>query len=273
MPSHEINSNGLTQKLRLNLSQYTHIDWLAQTGSTNADLMAQPRQTIGSSQLLGADLQIAGRGRAGRAWHNTAGQSLTFSCGFETALVPTELTGLSLALGVGACEALRALCTTTWVNRLKLKWPNDLMLDDGKLAGILVETQISHQRVRIVVGIGINLSHAGTLSRNLGRQVAAWESLQSINEQNLSDIVCAIATAWHRIVFGYAQATFKSYVTPFAHLDYLSQQPVLVMHNDRCLIEGIATGVNLKGALTVTHDQGVEHVTIGDVSIRLNPKG
>lgn len=259
----------LNDALRIHLGQFARVNWVTQTGSTNADLMSQHDLLMGQSQLLGAHLQTAGRGRAGRVWLNKTGQSLTFSCGFETDLKPTQLNGLSLALGVGACEALRAQCPADQVDRLKLKWPNDLMFEHGKLAGILVETQINAKRIRIVVGMGINLTHAQTLGDTLGRQVAALNDIITLNHATIMALIGNVASSWHDIVFKYAQHGFAFFLPRFTHLDYLANQPVEVFQHQIHLFEGIAHGIDSQGALQVQNDEGIKAVTVGDVSVRL----
>jgi BirA family biotin operon repressor/biotin-[acetyl-CoA-carboxylase] ligase len=158
---------------------FGRVDWVEQTGSTNADLLAraryradsgnggkpvtaaQDRNSDGSGYraiatsteaalahrpggdpkpwLLGAHLQQTGRGRAGRAWQNRPGAALMFSCAFDTTLPPSSLPVLSPLAGLAACEALRAIAGQGG-ERLRVKWPNDVQWGDAKLAGVLVET-------------------------------------------------------------------------------------------------------------------------------------
>jgi BirA family biotin operon repressor/biotin-[acetyl-CoA-carboxylase] ligase len=259
----------ITSILNKQLTPFTRINWVAQTGSTNADLMSSHNLSAGQSQLLGAHLQTSGRGRAGRVWHNTAEQSLTFSCGFETNLKATELNGLSLAIGVGACEAMRSLCQTQNIDRLKLKWPNDLMIDHGKLAGILVETQINTKRIRVVAGIGINLTHAKQLSNTIGREVSALNDIIALSPETVINLINKIASSWHDIVFNYAQRNLSTFEARFKHLDYLLNQSVDVVQHQSPLFEGIAQGINSQGALLVRHNQETRAVTVGDISVRM----
>jgi BirA family transcriptional regulator, biotin operon repressor / biotin---[acetyl-CoA-carboxylase] ligase len=259
----------ITSILSKQLTPFTRMNWVAQTGSTNADLMSNHDLSMGQSQLLGAHLQTTGRGRAGRVWHNTAGQSLTFSCGFETNLKATELNGLSLALGVGACESIRKLCPGENIEQLKLKWPNDLMFHHGKLAGILVETQINTQRIRVIVGIGINLIHAKQLSNTIGREVSALNDFMTLKPEGVVTLINKIATTWHNIIFNYANNNLLTFEQRFKHLDYLLNQPVTVTQNQSTLFEGIAQGINSQGALLVHNGLKTRAVTVGDISVRV----
>jgi hypothetical protein len=130
------------------------VEVLPQVDSTNSELMRRSRLGQTDPVLLVAERQSAGRGRLGRQWQSQAGESLTFSLGLL--LAPADWAGLSLAVGVCLAEALHP--------QVRLKWPNDLWLDDRKLGGILIETASSAAgepgpAVRYaVVGVGLNLA-------------------------------------------------------------------------------------------------------------------
>ena len=107
-------------------------------------------------RLYLADEQTAGRGRHGRSWHSGAG-SLTFSLLTQWRL-PTERPSnlLSIAVGVAIARAIEFACAPL---RTRLKWPNDVYVDQGKVAGILIET--NHRAAdRVVIGVGINVNDA-----------------------------------------------------------------------------------------------------------------
>ncbi len=177
---------------------FGRVDWVACTGSTNADLLARARERGDRGQedraptvphatvartdapkpwLLGAHLQEAGRGRAGRAWQNRPGAALMFSCAFDTVLPPSSLPVLSPLAGPAACETLRAIAAPIG-ERLCIKWPNDVQWGEAKLAGVLVETTRNPAGGRgghtVVIGMGMNLRDGDALSHALKRQVADW---------------------------------------------------------------------------------------------------
>ena len=185
------------ERLTLALPDFGSIQWVQATGSSNDDL--SQRIKLGSSQatpwLLGAHTQHSARGRAARPWQNQAGDTLMFSCAFEPNISLSQLPGLSPALGVAACLALRQLLTPLLghesCQQLALKWPNDLQWGSGKLAGILVETaQRPGSRLPcLVVGIGLNLRGAQALSAQLSRGIAdISEILASASIASLASI-------------------------------------------------------------------------------------
>jgi BirA family biotin operon repressor/biotin-[acetyl-CoA-carboxylase] ligase len=139
----------------------SHGMWLAldvvpSTGSTNADLLARAADP-GSpeGQVLVAEEQTAGRGRLGRSWSSVPGASLTFSVLLRPANVPAARRGwLTLLAGVAVASAVRSVADVDAV----LKWPNDVLIGDRKLAGILAEQTPDGSAV--VIGIGLNVATA-----------------------------------------------------------------------------------------------------------------
>ncbi|HEY9304095.1 MAG TPA: biotin--[acetyl-CoA-carboxylase] ligase [Mycobacterium sp.] len=133
---------------------WRQLDVVAETGSTNADLIARAEggADIDGSVLL-AEYQNAGRGRHGRAWSAPPRAQIALSVGVDGASVPRSSWGwLPLATGVAVADALTAVCGVA----PGLKWPNDVLVDDGKLAGILAE--VAAPTPVIVLGLGLNVT-------------------------------------------------------------------------------------------------------------------
>jgi BirA family biotin operon repressor/biotin-[acetyl-CoA-carboxylase] ligase len=132
----------------------------AELGSTNDRALAWLAAPTGppDGTLITADAQTAGRGRLGRAWSSPAGRDLYASVVLRCGRAPTGFGALSLAVGVGLREGLlRALGDVRDLPRLGLKWPNDLLLGERKLGGILCESRWRGGEVDVVVGFGINV--------------------------------------------------------------------------------------------------------------------
>lgn len=133
---------------------WTALDVVASTGSTNADLLARAADpAVPEGQVLVADEQTAGRGRLGRTWTSVPGASLTFSVLLRPATVPAAGRGwLPLLAGVAVAAAVRSAAGVEAV----LKWPNDVLAGDRKLAGILAEQSADGSAV--VIGMGVNVA-------------------------------------------------------------------------------------------------------------------
>jgi BirA family transcriptional regulator, biotin operon repressor / biotin---[acetyl-CoA-carboxylase] ligase len=133
---------------------WRRLDVVAETGSTNADLLARAAsgEDIDGSVLL-AEFQRTGHGRHGRQWSAPPGSGIALSVGVSGASVPRSGWGwLPLLTGVAVVEALAAVTGLT----AGLKWPNDVLVGDGKLAGILAE--VAAPAPVIVVGLGLNVT-------------------------------------------------------------------------------------------------------------------
>jgi BirA family transcriptional regulator, biotin operon repressor / biotin---[acetyl-CoA-carboxylase] ligase len=136
---------------------WTALEVVPSTGSTNADLLARAAADPGSpeGQVLVAEEQTAGRGRLGRSWSSVPGASLTFSVLLRPDAVPAARRGwLTLLTGVAVASAVRSVGCVDAV----LKWPNDVLAGDRKLAGILAEQSPAGSAV--VVGTGLNVAAA-----------------------------------------------------------------------------------------------------------------
>jgi len=129
---------------------WQRIDIVAETGSTNADLLARAAtgEDIGGAVLL-AEFQNAGRGRNGRTWVTPPRSQIAMSVGIDTTGMPPEAWGwLPLLTGIAVVDTVRAHGLAAG-----LKWPNDVLVGDGKLAGILAEVS----GAAVVVGLGLNV--------------------------------------------------------------------------------------------------------------------
>ncbi len=154
---------------------------VAATGSTNADVAAAARAGEAEGYVLVADEQTAGRGRLGRPWSSPPGTSLSVSCLLRppAAVEQGQWSWLPLLVGVATVEAVRDAAGV----EARLKWPNDVLLDGGKLAGILVERveasaggstwkapsgPAASTGAAAVVGVGMNITAAPPGAASLG---------------------------------------------------------------------------------------------------------
>jgi BirA family biotin operon repressor/biotin-[acetyl-CoA-carboxylase] ligase len=136
---------------------WRQLDVVAETGSTNADLIAR---TVGGADIDGsvllAEYQSAGRGRHGRVWSAPPRAQIALSVGVAAASVPRSSWGwLPLATGVAVADALTAVGGVPGIP-VGLKWPNDVLVDGGKLAGILAE--VAAPAPVVVLGLGLNVT-------------------------------------------------------------------------------------------------------------------
>lgn len=131
------------------------LDVVAATGSTNADLRAAAAADAPDRTVLVAEEQGAGRGRHSRVWSSPAQAGLYLSVLWRPTGVPTQALGwLPLLTGVAVAEAVGRLAELP----VRLKWPNDVLIGDRKVAGILAEVVGTGASPAVVVGVGLNVS-------------------------------------------------------------------------------------------------------------------
>jgi BirA family transcriptional regulator, biotin operon repressor / biotin---[acetyl-CoA-carboxylase] ligase len=222
-------------------------------GSTSSELMQRARNGRLDPVLLVAERQTAGRGRMGRSWNSAAGKSLTFSLGL--ALAPVDWSGLSLAVGVALAENLHA--------SIRLKWPNDLWVEDRKLAGILIETASFGDRQvprYAVIGVGVNI--APLPWQGLATPPSCLqEMLPGITPgEALQRIAGPLVAAIHE----FGLRGFAAFQGRFDALDALRDRAVVLSNG----ITGTAHGTTEAGALLVHTAGGMIAVASSEVSVR-----
>lgn len=237
------------------------IEVVAETGSTNADLLARAA-TLSGPVLRIAGQQTAGRGRAGRPWLSQPGATLMFSLAWHFAGPLQRLAGLPLAVGVALGESLEALGVP-----VRLKWPNDLLKDGDKLAGILVETQAAPDGgVWAVIGIGLNLLMPDELERQIGRSVSAvpWLAQMERNEL-MAALLNRLATA----LAEFSDAGFGAFGERWNRLHAHQGMLVNIVDRGQVLQQGTAQGVDRDGRLLLQTASGLVAIMSGDVSLRV----
>lgn len=246
------------------------VRWVAQTGSTNADLLAAARaRQLDAPTLLATARQTAGRGRQGRAWLDDAHGSVLCSLAWPFA-PQRDIGAMSLAVGVWLTQALHALGATG----VRLKWPNDLLLPLphapappgglhgwGKLGGVLVEVADTAQARWAVIGFGLNLRAPAGLPGAVGLDAAG---LHLSRGQALATLVPALLDG--------LQSGPRALAAALAQWDALhawTGLPVCVSDHGQTLFCGTALGLAGDGALRVRTAQGERQVRSADVSLRL----
>ncbi|MGZ3182566.1 MAG: biotin--[acetyl-CoA-carboxylase] ligase [Telluria sp.] len=237
------------------------VEVVAATGSTNADLLARA-PTLDAAVLLAAEAQTAGRGRAGRSWLSAPGSSLTFSLAWRFAQGPAALAGLPLAVGVALAEKLAELGVP-----VELKWPNDVLKDGAKLAGILIETAAAPGGgTWAIIGIGLNLALPDELEARIGNAAAsaAWLARMDRNE-----LLARLLDALHAMLVRFETEGFTAFCARWNRLHAWQGHAVTILDRGTVLHQGRAAGVDERGQLLLDTDQGRVAVLSGDVSLRL----
>lgn len=224
--------------------------------STNSLLLAEaPAHPV----LLAAQTQSAGRGRRGRRWYASPGYGLTFSLSRTVRRATRELPGLALVAGVAAVQALRSL----GARAVALKWPNDLVVGEAKLGGILVETRWQGAATLAVLGIGVNWRRDAALELRLRRPITALERLMVLPGRNR--VIERIGAELMQALDLFDAQGLEPTRRAWERLDAHAGRRLRVRLADGRLISGVARGLAEDGGLRLATAAGVRAVHSGRV--------
>ncbi|RDI28779.1 BirA family biotin operon repressor/biotin-[acetyl-CoA-carboxylase] ligase [Pseudacidovorax intermedius] len=238
------------------------VEVVDEIASTNTELMRRARAGDTRAVLLVAERQTAGRGRLGRQWEGGVPQERAASLMFSLSLplAPRSWSGLSLAVGVSAAESLDPLGNAG----VQIKWPNDLWVQDRKLAGILIETASTGHATaaprQVVIGIGINI---GPRPADAMRTPPAWVR-QWAPQAEPASVLLAVAPALLAEVLRFADEGFAPVAPRFAARDALLGRDVHLSDGTAGRCEGVAPDGELRIATTA----GLRLVDSAEVSVR-----
>ncbi|MBA3024754.1 MAG: biotin--[acetyl-CoA-carboxylase] ligase [Gammaproteobacteria bacterium] len=231
--------------------------------SSNALLLQAASQGAASGRVVAVEWQSAGRGRLGRTWHAGLGEALTFSLLWRFECGLAALSGLSLAVGVAMMRALREL----GVEDAGLKWPNDVMLPSGKLAGILLEAQGDMLGPSaVVIGIGLNLT-APAEANKIG-QAAGDLSACGVELSQRNKVLAVLLKHLVPVLREFSAHGFTAMYKEWERAHIHANRPVEMLMPDGKRIEGVALGVTDEGALRVETAEGLREFHSGEVSLR-----
>lgn len=229
--------------------------------STNQYLLDR-LETLQSGDACIAEYQQAGRGRRGRQWFSPFGANLYLSMFWRLEQGPAATVGLSLVIGVVIAEVLREL----GAEDVRVKWPNDLYLNDRKLAGILVElTGKTGDAAQIVIGAGINLA-----MRNVATDVInqSWINLQEAGINiDRNALAIRIIKELRKALQLFEEEGLVPFLPRWESLDnFINRQVKLIIGNRE--IYGISRGINEQGGLLLEQDGVIKPWVGGEISLR-----
>jgi BirA family biotin operon repressor/biotin-[acetyl-CoA-carboxylase] ligase len=259
------------EKIRAQLAREVHahvqrVEALWSTESTNSVLSARPNPAPGSSEVCLAEYQSAGRGRRGRAWLAPPGGAICLSLSWTFREVPSDLGALGLVIGVCALRALKELGVTG----AALKWPNDLLIGERKLGGVLIELRgESAGPACVVIGIGVNVALGVALLEQIATLGPPATDLRSAGLTDLSrnTIAAALLSACLRGLVAFEREGLQPFADEWRLADALRGRSVDVT-TGAAIAHGLARGIDVHGALLVETRQGMQRFIAGDVTVR-----
>ncbi|MEO7775694.1 MAG: biotin--[acetyl-CoA-carboxylase] ligase [Steroidobacteraceae bacterium] len=234
--------------------------------STNAELLERGGLAPGSFDYSVTECQTAGRGRRGRRWLAPPGGAVCLSIAWAFESLPAEAGTLSLAIGVCVLRALGAMGhADAW-----LKWPNDLLAQGGKLAGILIELRSeAGGPAHVVIGIGINLQLGDVLREQVAATGTRATSLQSLGFDltRRNELVAHLIAECVAGLQVFEREGFAPFAAQWSQSDALLGEMVTVTGVDGPT-QGVARGIDAAGALLVETQGSLRKFRSGDVSVR-----
>jgi BirA family biotin operon repressor/biotin-[acetyl-CoA-carboxylase] ligase len=236
------------------------------TGSTNTELIERANPPLGRCEVLLAEFQTAGRGRRGRTWLAPPGGAVCLSLSWTFPEVPRDAGALSLAIGVCVLRALKV----HGVRDVRLKWPNDVLVGDRKLGGILIELRAeSAGPACTVVGIGLNVALGAELLEEIAATGLQAVDLASVTKAAISRnaLAASIIEACVRGLLEFEQEGLRPFIDEWRDADALRGRPVNVQAGEETA-GGLARGIDLSGALLVETPHGLRKFFSGEVTVR-----
>jgi BirA family transcriptional regulator, biotin operon repressor / biotin---[acetyl-CoA-carboxylase] ligase len=242
------------------------VEVLWSIASTNAALLERANPKAGTSEILLAEYQTAGRGRRGRAWVAPPGGAICLSLSWTFREVPEDLGALGLVIGVCSLRALGQL----GAEGVALKWPNDLLHAGRKLGGVLIELRAESQGPAcVVVGLGLNTALGATLIDRIAESGTAATDLThaGLGEVSRNRVAAGLIEACVQGLLAFEREGLKPFMAEWRDADALRGQPVEVSASDG-VAKGLARGIDLHGALLLETRDGVRRFISGDVTVR-----
>ncbi|MDP3586386.1 MAG: biotin--[acetyl-CoA-carboxylase] ligase [Thiobacillus sp.] len=236
--------------------------------STNSALMAAALAGAADGTVFCSEHQHAGKGRRGRPWHSVPGGSLTFSTlwRFDNGL--QSLAGLSLAVGLAIARAVNRNSS----HPARLKWPNDVLVDYRKLAGILVEVQGDMNGAAFaVVGIGLNVRLNAAQRDAVDQAVVDLAEMGVTVGRNL--LLADCLRELHAVLTLFRQHGFAALRADWLALDAYAGKPVALSLPDARTVHGMASGVDETGAFLLREaTSSLVPYSGGEISLRLDAR-
>lgn len=257
--------NSINQQLN-NYSCCFKINIFNEIPSTNDYLLSVLDSSITTNHpalVILTELQKLGRGQRGRSWHTGLGDSLTFSLLWRFENGASSLSGLSLCVAVATIRVFRQLS----IDSVYLKWPNDILFKQKKIAGTLIEIRGEMEGPSFaVIGIGINFDLSSKTKLNIDQPVGdLYEITGSKVDRN--SVLAPLLIELRRVLLQFTGLGFQSFVNEWNQSHFFNDKAVILTLPDSSIIEGVVKGVDCKGSLMLSTCKGTMTFNTGSISL------
>lgn len=234
-----------------------HLVVLQKTTSTNDYLLNREQM---ENTVVISEYQSAGRGRLCRTWESPYARSILFSVG---ALLKQPLDGITFSIATVVAHTL----TSSGVENVKLKWPNDIMIQHKKIGGLLIDTKRKGENNITVIGLGINFD-LSSLSINIDKAYTDVQSnikmpiSRNLLTSRLIETICSFLR-------NYSKVEIEKHVLLWGKYDLLFGSKCVVKLTDKKTVEGVVQGINKQGALLLNVRNKTMRFAYGEAQIIL----
>ncbi|ALX92260.1 MULTISPECIES: bifunctional biotin--[acetyl-CoA-carboxylase] ligase/biotin operon repressor BirA [Serratia] len=245
----------------LGLLEDKRVTVLPVVDSTNQYLLDRLAELTSGDACI-AEYQQAGRGRRGRQWVSPFGANLYLSMFWRLEQGPAAAMGLSLVIGIVMAEVLQHL----GAEQVRVKWPNDLYLNDRKLAGILVElTGKTGDAAQLVLGAGINMAMRETNASQIDQR---WINLQEAGITiDRNELAAKLLNELRNSLRQFEIDGLAPFISRWRQLDNFIDRPVKLLIGEQQIF-GIARGIDQQGALLLEQEGVIKPFIGGEISLR-----
>ncbi|MGL4838416.1 MAG: bifunctional biotin--[acetyl-CoA-carboxylase] ligase/biotin operon repressor BirA [Shewanella sp.] len=229
--------------------------------STNGFMLSHTAE-LKNGDVCVAEYQSAGRGRRGRNWVSPYGHHLYFSLFWSFPRGMAQAMGLSLVVACTLVEVLKSY----GVGQIGVKWPNDIYLNDKKLAGILIEMSgQADSECQLIIGIGVNMAMPEEQAKAIDQP---WSDLSGIAIQlDKTQLVIALQKQLKRDIQLFEREGFAAFKTRWQTADLFYGKDIRLLMGDT-VIDGVCRGVDAQGGVLLQTADGLKAFIGGEISLR-----
>lgn len=207
-----------------------------------------------------ADHQNSGYGRNQKQWISPLGQCVALSIKYKFNLKLHQLFGLNIAIGVAVMNTLKEFN----IEKVGLKWPNDIIGSDGKIAGILIEViGNKSDKSEVIMGVGLNWSISSKLFKTVQQKCMNVDN----DVVHRSDFTAELIIQIYKILAEFSKSQLSLIKNQWMQYDVYLNHQIKLIHNDS-IIYGKYRGIDSKGALLIERNGQIESIINGEVSLR-----
>ena len=232
-------------------------------GSTNTEALSWARQGAPEGAVVVTNHQTQGRGRWGRSWSSAPGKLLQFSLVLRPSLAPGQLGLVTTALGVACAEAIEQLTGL----EVTIKWPNDVRIGSRKVAGILVESELSGTSVDIVVaGMGVNVAwNEDEVPSELRDSATSLHIESGGKPPDRADLLSGVLQAFELRYASLPERASSLIEAATARSDILGRDVTVALATHET-VSGRAVGLSPQGELELDTGEGMKTLSVGEIA-------